>query len=76
MCIINSNVRVNVSDDGKIILSIGETSIKLDDGQVNQLIDLLMAAKTDAKEFLIASKKIDTIKKRYEESGKATIQMK
>ena len=62
-------VRVSIDSDGKIIISIGAESFSLSDGQVNMLIEKLAAAKDDAKEFREATRKMDSITKKYNGSG-------
>ncbi len=62
-------VRVSIDSDGKIIISIGTESFSLSDGQVNMLIEKLAAAKDDAKEFREATRKMDSITKKYNGSG-------
>ena len=62
-------VRVSVSCDGKIIISIGSESCNLSEGQINMLIEKLIAAKEDAKDYKEASRKIDSINKKYNGYG-------
>lgn len=62
-------VRVSIDSDGKIIISIGAESFSLSDGQVNMLIEKLAAAKDDAKEFREATRKMDSITKKYNGTG-------
>jgi len=62
-------VRVSIDSDGKIIISIGAESFSLSDWQVNMLIEKLAAAKDDAKEFREATRKMDSITKKYNGSG-------
>lgn len=62
-------VRVSIDSDGKIIISIGTESFSLSDGQVNMLIEKLAAVKDDAKEFREATRKMDSITKKYNGSG-------
>jgi DNA-binding protein YbaB len=62
-------VRVSVSCDGKIIISIGSENCNLSEGQVNMLIEKLIAAKEDAKDFKEASRKMNSITKKYNGNG-------
>ena len=62
-------VRVSVACDGKIIIFIGSESCNLSEGQINMLIEKLIAAKEDAKEFREASRKMDSITKKYNGNG-------
>jgi|LSQX01.2.fsa_nt_gb propanediol utilization protein len=58
-------VKISISKEGKIIVSISNESCHLSEGQVNMLIEKLIAAKHDVKEFKDASRTLNFITKKY-----------
>jgi hypothetical protein len=58
-------VKISISKEGKIIVSISNETCHLSEGQVNMLIEKLIAAKHDAKEFKEASRTLNFITKKY-----------
>lgn len=67
---VDEGLRVNVNENGEILLFIDDKYIALSKIQTDALIDLLKTAQNDARELLEFKKKRDIIVKNYNSAGR------
>lgn len=65
-----ARVRIQIKDNGEILLWVGELSETISESGVDNLINMLATAKADSKEIQTAYKKIRAITKNYNSVGK------
>lgn len=68
-----SDLRININEDGQVLLSIKEETVTLNSAQVSNLLNIIMCAQNDVKLLKELEGKKISLLKNYNSVGKPVI---